>query len=232
MKVDIIMPTHNPGSYIIEAIDSCLNQSYKDIRLTVINDGSDKDLENIIKRYPGVNFIATPKNMGPAGARNFGINNTSNSFISFLDDDDVMDKDKIYYSIEEFKNNPSIGMTCGNYQPIVNGRVSRPFYSSPIVINYDNLMKVNFVASGSVTVRREVINAVGNFDEQYWICEDYDCWIKISERYPIKYIDKVLYFYRRNKDGRSLTNRHDINYKELDNIFRIKKQSKERMRKD
>jgi glycosyltransferase involved in cell wall biosynthesis len=222
------MPTYNPSDYIFEAIDSCLNQSYKSIKLTVVDDHSTIPIDPIIKKYPTVNFIRLEKNSGPAAARNFGIKNTSQKYISFLDDDDIMDKDKIAISIEELESNSSHKMICGNYKRIINGKLNNNFYANPIAVNYSNLLKVNLVASGSVTVRRDILNEIGLFNEDYRVCEDYDLWLRIAERYNIKYLHRTLYYYRVNTDGRSLTQSAQARETELANIKKIIESSKRR----
>jgi glycosyltransferase involved in cell wall biosynthesis len=223
------MPTHNPGAFIIEALQSCVAQSYKDVVITVVDDCSTTDLSYIKKKFPKVNFIKTPKNLGPGGARNFGILNTNGELISFLDDDDVMDHNKILWSVEEFKKNPKIGMTCGNYRILVHGVLRPPFYRKAPIINWNTLMKINYVASGSATVSRKVLEDVGLFDERFWIGEDYSLWLKISEKFKISYINKILYYYRIIPGGNSLTQRSDIKKDLLKNIEIIQKESRERM---
>lgn len=229
MKVDIIMPTYNPKSYIVEAIDSCLNQSYKDYKLTVVDDCSTSDISGLKKRYPQVNFIKTPENVGPGGARNYGISMTTAPLISFLDDDDIMNQEKLFSSVHAMINNPELGMVCGNYKILVNGRVRPQFYPQKIIINHAKLMSQNFVASGSTTIRRDVFNKIGPFNEKYWIAEDYDYWLRISELYPIEYIHKVMYYYRIIPNGGSLTQRSDIQLKHAENIKEIRKASIDRM---
>jgi glycosyltransferase involved in cell wall biosynthesis len=229
MKVDIIMPTHNPTQHTVEALESCLAQSYKNVQVTVIDDCSTQDISFLKKRFPKVNFLKTPKNLGPGGARNYGIERTSGDLVSFLDDDDIMHRDKVYLSVEALKSDRAAGMVCGNYRIFVNGRVRKQFYSRAISIDHKKLMKQNFVASGSVTVRREVLEAVGGFSEKYWIAEDYDLWLKISEKYSIKYLHRVLYFYRIVPGGNSLTQRSDIQKKHVKNLEEIKKASLKRL---
>lgn len=229
MKVDIIMPAYNPSNHVIQALESCQNQSYRDIRITVIDDCSTKDWSDIKNKFPNVNFITTPNNFGPGGARNYGANNSSGDLISFLDDDDIMHRDKIYNSVQKFKSSPAAGMVCGNYKILVNERLRPPFYSRPIDINHGKLMKQNFVASGSVTMRRKVFEELGGFNQKYWIAEDYDLWLRCSEKYPIEYIHQVLYYYRIIPGGTSLTQREDIQKKHLSNLEEIKAASKERM---
>lgn len=229
MLVDIIIPVYNPGVYLTETLNSCFAQSYKNFKITVIDDCSTEDIKAMLQKYPSVNYLRTEKNLGPAGARNFGIKNTSGDLVSFIDSDDVMDKDKLLNSVNEFKKDNSIGMVCGNYRILVNGRLRRPFYKKAPVINWNTLMRQNFVASGSVTVKRSVIEDVGLFDEEYWIAEDYACWVKISEKYKIKYLHKVLYYYRVIPGGTSLTQRSDIQKNHIKNLEKIKKESRERV---
>jgi glycosyltransferase involved in cell wall biosynthesis len=228
--VDIIIPAYNPGGYIVDAIESCQKQTFKDFKITVVDDCSKQDLSFILKKYPKVNLIKTPQNMGPAGARNFGILNSDREYISFLDADDIWDINKLFYSLEEFKKDSYIGMTCGNYRILVNrSRLRSPFYKKIPIIDWNSLMKVNLVASGSVTVKRKVIDGVGNFDERFWIAEDYNTWLKISESHRIKYIHKVLYYYSVCPGNKSLTQRDDVQKDHLKNVFLIKKESQERV---
>jgi len=228
MSVDIIMPAHNPDKNIEKAIESCLAQTYNKVNLTVIDDCSDKSLDYLIDMYPNINMLKTPKNLGPGGARNFGINNTSGDLISFLDDDDVMKPNKVALSVREFIKTPDIGMTCGNYRILVNGRLKRQFYKKPVSITYESLMKQNLVASGSVTISREAFLSVGGFNEKYWICEDYDMWVKISQKFPITYIDDILYFYRIIPGGDSLTQRANIQKNHIKNLNEIKQEARGR----
>jgi GT2 family glycosyltransferase len=229
MLVDIIMPTHNPGQFIVEALQSCMAQSHKDIRITVVDDCSTTDLSYLKKKFPKVNWLKTPTNLGPAGARNYGISQTNGKLISFLDDDDVMDMHKITLAVREFDKNPNIGMTCGNYRILVNGKLRAPFYKRAPVVNWKNLLIVNYVASGSVTVRRDILEEVGGFDERFWIAEDYNTWLRISEVSKICYLHRVLYYYRIIPGGNSLTQRSDIQKNHHKNLEIIKKESRNRV---
>ena len=230
MKVDIIVAAYD-GTYLHETLKSCVNQSYRDCIITVVDNNSPNDIKRICDNFPKVRYIRSPDNNGPAGARNYGIKNTSSKYISFIDDDDIMHQDKVMLSMKEFKKNSRIGMTCGNYQILVNRRnLKGPFYKKSPVVNWKTLMRQNLVASGSTTVRRDVIEKIGGFDERFWIGEDYACWLKISESYSIKYIPKVLYYYSWiSAPNSSLTKRADIQSKHDENLKIIKSESLERV---
>jgi len=231
MLIDIIIPVYNPGHYLDEAIRSCINQTYGNYKITVVDDCSSEDITPILSRYKSISYIRNNKNMGPAFSRNVGIKSSNGELISFLDSDDIWDKNKLLYSVNEFKKDKKIGMTCGNYQIIANSRVLKPFYKRSISIDYTMLMKNNYVASGSTTVKRSVIDDIGLFNENFWIAEDYDLWVRISEKYPIKYIHKILYYYRIVSGGGSLTQRGDIQKSHVANMLEIKRESALRVRK-
>lgn len=230
MLIDIIIPAYNPGTYIIDAINSCLNQTYNNYKITVVDDCSTEDLSYLIKKYPNINLIRTQKNGGPAAARNYGIKNTSGEIISFLDADDIMDQNKLHYAFNEFSKNKSTGMVCGNYQIILyRNKLLNAFYKRAITVNTETLLRNNIVACGSVSVRRNIIEQV-MFDERFWIAEDYKCWLEISLISDIKYIHKVMYFYSViPKSKKSLTQRDDIQKQHNNNLKIIKSEITEKL---
>jgi glycosyltransferase involved in cell wall biosynthesis len=229
MYVDIIIPSYH-GTHLKETLDSCVNQTYKKINIIVVNNNSPFDIEKICKSYKNVQYIYSGVNLGPAGGRNLGISKSSSDFISFIDDDDIMCPTKIELSIAELKNN-EVGLTCGNYKILYKNKLMNPFYKNSINIDYKMLLKQNFVASGSTTIKRDVINTVGLFNENFWIAEDYDYWLRISENYKVKYIHNVLYHYRINPGSNSLTQSKDIQKKHINNLSIIRESSIQRMNK-
>jgi glycosyltransferase involved in cell wall biosynthesis len=230
MLVDIIIPAYNPGEYLVDAVKSCLSQKYKYYTITVIDDNSTEDIKSLLKDFPSVNYIRNDKNLGPGASRNVGIKATSGDLISLLDADDIMHPKKLKASVDIFEKMPNIGMTCGNYQILVNRkRFMKPFYKRPIKVNLSVLMRQNFVASGSTTFKRSVVEDVGLFNEEYWISEDYDMWIRIAEKYPIEYIHQILYYYSVIPKGDSLTQRDDIQINHINNIEEIREASIKRV---
>ena len=231
MHVDIIIPAYNPGPYLRDALSSCTNQSYDKFKITVIDDCSKEDVEKLVKQFPEVSYLKTPKNGGPGYARNYGISKTNGDLISFLDADDIMHQDKLFHSVEAFRKRPKIGMTCGNYRIFANRqRLLRPFYRRSPTITWTTLMRTNLVASGSVTLRRDVFEEVGGFREDIMIAEDYDCWIRVAELYDILYINRILYYYTHiNKEGSSLMNTSKYQKKHNEIVKDIKNSSAERV---
>jgi len=206
MLVDVIIPAYNPGSFLDKAIQSALGQSCDDINIIVIDDNSTEDVLSVVKKYKKVEYIKNEENMGPSYSRNVGIKASGAPYISFLDADDLWCPNKIKASLAAFDLDDSIGMTCGNYRRIMSaGRLTSPFYSGPISIDLNSLLRINYVASGSVTVKRSIIERAGLFDNRFRVCEDYALWLAISKIAKIHYIDEVLYLYRVIRGGNSIT---------------------------
>lgn len=212
MKVSVIIPTHNPNSdNLKEAVYSALDQDVKPYEIIIIDDASDKEVKFNNKI---VEVLRIDNNSGPSAARNFGIKNSQGDLISFLDDDDRWLPHKLRLSINEFSKDQSIGMVCGNYCWFIDDeKTYNKFYNTIPRINIETMKRVNFVASGSVTVKKKVLDNVGLFNESLWVGEDYELWLRILKEYPIKFINEVLYLYRRNDPGTSLSSRVDLKNK-------------------
>lgn len=215
MKVSVIIPAYNPNKqYLRQAINSALNQNYKAFEIILIDDHSDIPI-NYFDRDLRIRTIRTERNLGPAGARNIGISNSIGDLISFLDSDDIWHPNKLVLSVGEFEKNEKTGLTCGNYSWMIDGKICRPFYRKSIDITFDNLKKINYIPSGSVTVRKSVLDEVGLFNEKYWIGEDWELWLRISKKYEIKFINSILYYYRKETNSFCLTSRKDLEQKKF-----------------
>jgi len=224
--VSIVIPVYNNIEYIEQCLDSCFYQTYKNFEVIVIDDNSSDKIYEVTKKY-NVTYIRNKKNMGPSYSRNIGIKVSKGEAVSFIDSDDIMMPNKLKLSVPHLKG--KIGMTCGNYKVLLNRlRLLPNFYSTKLKIDIDLLMRQNFVACGSTTVRRDVFDDVGLFNENYWIAEDYDMWVRISEKYSIEYIHDVLYYYSVIKRGKSLTQDGSRSIEQHINILKIKEESRER----
>ena len=205
-QVSVILTTFNGASrgYLSEAIQSVLNQSFKDFELYLIDDGSTDNTKGECKRYlsdPRVYYIYQ-KNKGLAGARNTGIKASFGQFICFLDDDDIWKPDKLQKQIvfvrDQLNNIDDWGMVYTWVELIdEQGKIISYTGSSNQGWIYRDLLFGNVLdAPSSVLIKREVFNKMGLFDEDFEKCEDWDMWLRISKYYQIFPVKEYLVQYR------------------------------------
>tara|TARA_X000001036_G_scaffold124191_1_gene117701 strand:- start:193 stop:957 length:765 start_codon:yes stop_codon:yes gene_type:complete len=123
-SVDVIMPNYNKGKYIKEAINSVINQSYKNWKLLIIDDSSKDSSRKILKKFKGkknIKIFMLKKNKGPSFCRNYGLDKSKSDFIAFLDSDDCWTKNKLKFQIN-FMNKKKYPFTFTDYVPILENK--------------------------------------------------------------------------------------------------------------
>ncbi|MBN2018002.1 MAG: glycosyltransferase [Candidatus Cloacimonetes bacterium] len=204
-RVSVVIPTYNCADYITEAVDSVLNQTYKEIEVVVIDDGSTDQTKHILSVYNDKIMYLYQENHGVAVARNKGIEVSNGDYISFLDSDNKWLPDLLADSVAILENKPDIGLVhSGKIRINENGDVIEDHSQKKGIKHlsgyiYKNLLlrKANFNLS-SVVVRMKCIEEVGMFDVNLSKigCEDRDFFIRIAKKYKIQYINKPLYLGR------------------------------------
>jgi glycosyltransferase involved in cell wall biosynthesis len=211
--VSVIITCYNYGKYLAGCIESALSQTYRNIEVIIVNDGSTDNSDEIMVKYlsdPRIRYIKR-KNAGQANAKNTGIRNAKGAFLAFLDADDLWDSTKlekqiplfsyptvgVVYSIARYidENGSSVEFTVdGKYLTPQSGKVT------------ENLFFDNFIPFSSSVVRRECVDKVGLFDETLKMGIDWDLWLRISAGYTFAYVDEPLLFYRIGHSGQMSKN--------------------------
>ena len=201
--VSIVMPFFNHSDYIESAILSVLNQSYKNVEIIVINDGSSKEhelkVENILKNYPSV-IKYNQENQGPCVAKNFGIDKSSGEIIGFLDSDNEFLPGYIEGAVTAIQNEEvdwffGDALYFGDKTGIRAQKLKAPeeiFINSPI----DNCF----------FIKKTVIKEVGGFDIYLSKLglEDWELTVRlITKEIKYKYLEKPLFKYRVISSSRS-----------------------------
>jgi len=116
-RISVIIPAYNRANYLTEAINSVLSQTYRNFELIVVNDGSQDNTEEILKKYVGKIKYFYQENNGVSSARNKGIDNSKGEFLCFLDSDDLWEKKKLEKQIDYFntKNKFSNGFNTREF---------------------------------------------------------------------------------------------------------------------
>jgi glycosyltransferase involved in cell wall biosynthesis len=126
--VSVIIPTYNSASFIGFAIQSVLNQSYNNIEIIVVDDGSTDDTQHILLPFQGNIISIVTENKGPAHARNVGMKTASGKYIAFLDADDMYLVHKIELQVTFMEKYPDIGMVTSNCSSLVDGNIAEAFH--------------------------------------------------------------------------------------------------------
>ncbi|MFW2438939.1 MAG: glycosyltransferase family 2 protein [Arenicellales bacterium] len=220
MTVSVIMPTYNYGKYLAEAISSVFSQSYQDLELIVVDDGSTDNTREVLAQIsdPRLTKINI-ENSGVSVARNTGLNAASGKYIAFIDADDRWLPTKLEKQVTLFEAEPSVGLVFTNFSRFDNERVypetlfeyvpelaeipKRPVKTLNGYVITENtfsaLASTGEMASWvqTILVRSEAVHDL-RFPEGVKLCEDYHYMLRVYERVQAAYIDEPLVEVRRH----------------------------------
>ena len=200
LKVSVIIPCYNQGQYVMETLASVLKQTYQNIAVIIVNDGSDdQDTISILNQIDleTVQVLHTT-NQGLAAARNNGIEAAKGDLILPLDADDLIDPGYVEQAVASFKGNTALGIVYCRARLFgsVNTEWLLPPYSLPEML-LDNVIFC------SAMFRQSDWEAVGGYDSgMIYGWEDYDFWLSLIERGREVYqIPEILFSYRVSSDS-------------------------------
>jgi glycosyltransferase involved in cell wall biosynthesis len=193
--VSVVIPVRNCRDYIDESVASVLSQSYGNLELIVIDDGSDDDdYTRLLDLDPRVR-VARLAGSGVSKARNVGMTMARGQYIAFLDADDVWFPGKLEAQVCYFENNPEVGVVFGGFIRWLPDRqgVFRPSDELASTVCSDarcdparsgwlylRLLNGLLVGMNTAVIRRSIYESVGGFNESMRQAEDYDFWLKAS----------------------------------------------------
>jgi glycosyltransferase involved in cell wall biosynthesis len=206
-KVSVTMPVLNGERYIAEAIESIAAQSYRNVELVVVDDGSTDGTRDVVERFRGrldIRYVHHARPLGIAPSMNDGVRNSSGDLIAFLDHDDAWMPDFLETQVSYLEQHPDVGMVHSDFRTTdVNGSVIedsvalRRNRKRPSGHVFPQLFMDSFIVGNSVLIRRECFERLGMFDESLrW--GDYHMWMRIARHYKVDYVPKVLTSYRQH----------------------------------
>ncbi len=195
--VSVIITVFN-GIYLEEAVASIKNQTYPNIEIVIVDDGSTDDTPKIISELDGVKSIRTV-NRGVAHARNRGLKLCNGEFISFIDSDDIWVEDKTEKQVEFLGCNGEFDLIYGRFL-----NYFQPGAEIPESIDkgkFTDIKNGKLISLGTLMVRNNVFEKSGNFDESLRSGEDLDWFIRIRELGIKIYFNDELVMKRRLHDS-------------------------------
>lgn len=198
--VSVVIATYNMAAYLPLAIESALGQTYRNVEVLVVDDGSTDGTRDVVERLledRRLRYIVQ-RNGGQASAKNRGVREARARFIAFLDADDIWVREKLETQIPLFLRSATLGVVysrvayideAGRDLGIADNALFRGRVSGPLLVR-------NFIGFGTSVVRSECFERLGGFDESIRMGIDYDLWLRLSTQYEFDFVDRPFLRYR------------------------------------
>lgn len=202
IKVSIIITCYNDGKYLLESLDSAIRQTYKDIEIIIINDGStDRLTLDILSKINNERVkIVSTLNAGVSAARNTGISLSTGRLVLTLDADDILDNSYVENAVAIFASNSKIRLVSSD---------TMMFGNENRLVRYDSydmkmLLFSNSLHSSSIYHKDDWVKCGGYSTKMTHGWEDWDFWISMKlPNYSVIKIDKPLLYYRIKNHSRN-----------------------------
>jgi glycosyltransferase involved in cell wall biosynthesis len=183
---------------LIEAIKSVFAQTRLPNEVIVVDCGSKDGTKKAVYDYNDGIILLESNVPGASAQRNIGISHAKGDYIAFLDDDDVWHPDKLKIQMEFLEDHPEIAMASSeNIHMGYTIRIHRLKWIHGDL--YIKLFMESFIHTSTVVIRKDVLNKIGGFNEDYKRAEDYDLWLKISFSFPIAHAKTPLTWIRKSE---------------------------------
>lgn len=248
--VTVIVPAYNHEDFILRSLQSVIIQTYENIELIVIDDGSKDNTYQKAIEFKNIHLdknitLLTKKNEGVCRTLNKGIELAHGDYICFLASDDYWRKDKIEKQLTFMEMHTDVGLVFSDALFVYNNIESNDFWSEykngyqkyfncgiQKKVLYTKLMKYLFIPSLTVMLRSHTLHSIGFFDTNLPY-EDIDMWLRFALNSKIGYIDEPLAYYRMHSNnisndskimlyGYYLTLRKHFKYPELKSHYLFK----------
>jgi hypothetical protein len=211
--VSLVIPVYNGAAYVAQAVQSMLNQTYRDVEVIAVDDGSTDESAAVLADFGDQIRLVRQRNGGVASARNAGIRAAQGEFIGFLDQDDWSLPERVECQVARFRASESVGLVHTDIHLFESGRgtfappplpqgpwdaelMSRP--DQMVGDCFDQLLLSNPICNSSVMVRRNVLDQVGGVDSRILgnTVQDYDLWLRLARLCQFDHIATPLTIFR------------------------------------
>lgn len=204
-KIGVVMPVYNAEKYLKPAIDSILRQTFQDWELIAVNDGSTDNSRKILEEYLGrdrrIRIFDMPQNSGVTKALNYGLLVSRSEYIARMDADDLSDEHRFGWQVGYLETHKDV-MVVGTNFVSMNEDLNKVIWRNELPQEPDAvkqaLLKSCCIGHPTVMMRRRIIEMMGGYstDPEYKAVEDYELWLRISQKHKIANIGRMLLTYR------------------------------------
>lgn len=208
--ISIIIPVYNADEVVLdECINSVLNQSYDNFEICIADDNSPKEeTKNALKKYENnskIKLVYRKENGMISKCMNSAIELATGEYVGFLDNDDVLDKNALYYVVKALNNNKKLDLIYSDEDKLdENGMYCDPHFKPDY--SPDTLMSLNYICHFTV-IRKKIGDKIGWFKSEFDGAQDYDLFLRVTEESNnIEHIAKILYHWRKSATSTAANN--------------------------
>lgn len=202
--VSVVMSVYNGEKYLRESVESILHQTYMDFEFIIVNDGSVDGTKEILEYYVDERIVLLhQENIGLTKSLNRGIAVARGKYIARQDADDISKPLRLEKQVAFLEKNPDVGLLGTNFTFIDdNGKL---LHNSYLPLDNENLQnrlaRICTHCHTSVMIRKEALDKVGGYRDFFKYAQDYDLWLRISEKYKIRNLSSFLVSYRETREA-------------------------------
>jgi glycosyltransferase involved in cell wall biosynthesis len=207
--VSIVTPSFNQGRYVREAIDSVRSQTHAPVEHIVVDGGSTDGTVEILREHDELHWVSEP-DRGQSHALNKGFALATGEILGWLNADDAYEPDAAAQGVEALRTTGA-GLVYADVTRVDDDGVNpRRIRSRPAFDLWTELNLGCGIYSPSVFFTREAFEAAGGIDESLHLTMDYDLWLRIGKRFPVRHVDAVWAIQRRHAQAKSVSRREDF----------------------
>ncbi len=210
--VSVVVPVYNRPGLVTQAVRSVLFQTYVDLEVIVIDDGSHTFFEELVERFspdPRFRYIRVEHSGMPGKVRNRGVQQARGEYLAFLDSDDIWFPQKLALQMEIFKGLEEKGVEdevplvhCREVWlrggKIVSQKKQRQRRNGDV---FTDALEKCTIGPSTAVVKTKVFRKLGGFREDLEVAEDYELWLRLTSRYKVEYLDRPLVVKRAGHEG-------------------------------
>jgi len=192
--VSVVIPTYNRASVIERAVGSVLGQTFRDLELLVVDDGSRDATTDVLSKFDGKLEIVFQPNRGVSAARNAGIERSRGALIAFLDSDDEWLPDKLALQVRAWRTQQALFISHTEEIWLRDGRIvpQKELHRKQGGRFFERALERCLISPSSVMISRLLLDKVGWFDEQLPAAEDYDLWLRVTAFHDVDFVPVPL----------------------------------------
>jgi glycosyltransferase involved in cell wall biosynthesis/radical SAM superfamily enzyme YgiQ (UPF0313 family)/tetratricopeptide (TPR) repeat protein len=215
-QISVVMSVYNGEKHLQSAVQSILAQSFMNYEFIIVDDASSDTTPEILKAFsdPRITIVRNKENLGLTASLNCGIRAATGKYIARMDADDLSVPHRFAQQFDYLEKNPTTAVVGSSYYTINEEGADVSIINvlaKPADIKRE-LPRQNWFGHGSVMMRKSCLEEIGGYDERFIYAQDYDLFLRFSERYDLANITTPLYSWRESTHGISIIKKDEQKY--------------------